>query len=64
MLGLASIYVEVSLLALSGFALALAKAKAGEPSIDTRQRLPHVTGYERRVTSANRSSSGKRSAHR
>jgi hypothetical protein len=57
MLGLASIFVEVSLLALSGSALALTKAKVSEPSIDIRHRLPRVTEHERRVTSANRPSS-------
>ena len=54
MLGLASIYVEVSLLALSGSALALTKAKAGEPSIDIPNRHPRVIEHKRRVTSANR----------
>jgi hypothetical protein len=57
MLGLASIFVEVSLLAVSGSALALTKAKVSEPSIDIRNRLSRVTEHERRVTSAYRSSS-------
>jgi hypothetical protein len=57
MLGLGSIFVEVSLLALSGCALALTKAKVTEPSIDIGNRLPRVTKYEPPVTNASRSSS-------
>jgi hypothetical protein len=57
MLGLASIFVEVWLVALSGCALAVAKTRITAPSIDLRNRLPRVTEYEPPVTSANRSSS-------
>jgi len=43
MLGLASIFVEVSLVALSGSAVALAKANVAEPSIGVQKRRP--SGY-------------------
>ena len=54
MLGLASIFVEVSLIGLTGSALALNRAKVSAPSIDVRSNLPRVTGYERRATNAGR----------
>ena len=53
-LGLASVFVELSLLALSGSALALANAKVSEPAIEMRSSRPRVAGYERRATTANR----------
>jgi hypothetical protein len=54
MLGLASIFVEVSLLAVSGAAVAATKVKVSEPSIDIRSQRPRVTEYERRATRAGR----------
>jgi hypothetical protein len=54
MLGLASIFVEVSLIGLSGSALALSRVKVSAASIDIRSKLPRVTGYERRATDAAR----------
>jgi len=54
MLGLASIFVEVSLLFVSGAAVALTNVKVSEPSIDIRSRRPRVTEYERRATRAGR----------
>jgi hypothetical protein len=57
MLGLASIFVELSLVALSGSAVVVARAKVSEPTIEVRSRRPRVTDYERRVGAANRSSS-------
>ncbi len=54
MLGLASIFVEASLLAVSGAAVALTKVKVSEPSIDIGSKLPRVAGYERRATNAGR----------
>jgi hypothetical protein len=56
-LGLASIFVEGALLALSGSALALTRTRVTEPVIDIRNRPPRVTQYERRVARANQSSS-------
>jgi hypothetical protein len=54
MLGLASIFVEVSLLAMSGSAVALTKVKVSEPSIDIHSKFARVTQYERRSTNAGR----------
>jgi hypothetical protein len=54
MLGLGSIFVEVSLIGLSGSALALTRVKVPAPSIDIRSKPPRVTGYERRATNAGR----------
>jgi hypothetical protein len=54
MLGLASLFVEVSLIGLSGSALALSRVRVSAASIDIRSKLPRVTGYERRATDAGR----------
>jgi predicted Co/Zn/Cd cation transporter (cation efflux family) len=53
-LGLASIFVEIWLLALSGSALALAKVKLSKPAIEIRSSRPRVTENQRRAANANR----------
>ena len=53
-LGLASIFVEISLLALSGAGLVFAKVEVSEPEIEIRSSRRRVTKYERRAASASR----------
>jgi predicted Co/Zn/Cd cation transporter (cation efflux family) len=53
-LGLAAIFVEIWLLALSGSALALAKVKLSKPAIEIRSSRPRVTENQRRAANANR----------